>query len=49
MFVCVKCGKEATEGSMKHPYCKECFERVWKNDNIAFGNWLELCHTGVEL
>jgi len=22
---CVICGKEGTEGSMKHPYCKECF------------------------
>ena len=29
--MCVKCGKEATEGSYKHPYCKKCFKEEFKN------------------
>lgn len=28
---CVKCKKEAVEGSMKEPYCKRCFHRHFKN------------------
>jgi uncharacterized membrane protein YvbJ len=28
---CVRCGKKATEGSYKHPYCKRCFDWEYKN------------------
>ena len=39
-FICVKCGKEATEGSMKQPYCKKCFKRIWNNDYNKYMNQL---------
>lgn len=30
-YICVKCGKTTNkpEGSMKHPYCKRCFDLTW--------------------
>jgi len=41
MFACVKCGKQATEGSMQHPYCKECFENVWHGNYKAYNEFLK--------
>lgn len=32
IFICVNCGDKATCGSMKHPYCKECFQKIFDND-----------------
>jgi len=43
-LICVGCGKEATEGSYKHPYCKECFKRVWNNDYDKYMDWLHKEH-----
>jgi hypothetical protein len=39
--VCVECRKEATEGSMRHPYCKACFKRVWNNNQDRYFAWLD--------
>ena len=41
---CVRCGSLATEGSLRHPYCKECFRIVWGGDNVAYFEWLEMGH-----
>ena len=46
MFKCVECGKKATKGSMKHPYCEACFEQVWNNDYDEYGEWLRTKHNG---
>lgn len=44
-FMCVKCGESnATKGSMKHPYCKKCFKKVWNNDYDAYAKWLAKTH-----
>lgn len=43
-FICVKCGGNATEGSMKHPCCKMCFKKVWNNDTNKFLAWLSKLH-----
>lgn len=41
-LMCVKCGRSnATEGSMKHPYCRKCFKEVWDDDYDAYSRWLE--------
>ena len=44
MWMCVECGKEANKGSMRHPYCSPCYERVWKDDDKKFLDWLENGH-----
>ena len=37
MMKCVHCGKDtATEGSMKHPYCKPCFRLVYDDDMARY-------------
>ena len=43
-FMCINCGKEAEVGSMKNPYCKRCFKKIWKNDTEACFKWLEITH-----
>ena len=47
-MICVECGKsiEAREvrGSIKHPYCAKCFEKVWHNDYEAYFVWLAETH-----
>ena len=39
-IMCVKCGEEVdsklAKGSLKHPYCRECFSKVWGNDYEAY-------------
>jgi len=46
--MCVECGKtikgKDMEGSMKHPYCKKCFKKVWNNDYDKYLEWLACCH-----
>lgn len=44
MPICVECGAYATEGSLKHPYCKSCFLRVWGNDYDRYLAWLAVYH-----
>ena len=44
-FICVECGKKATVGSVKHPYCQKCFTKVWKNDYKKFYKWLKKTHS----
>jgi len=41
-WICVECRKIVTnpKGSMKHPYCKKCFKKVWNNNYNKYGNWL---------
>ena len=41
---CVKCGAPATEGSLKHPYCKRHFREAWNNDYSAYFRWLYATH-----
>ena len=41
MLICVKCGNEAIKGSMKHPYCKKCFKKVWNNKYNKYFEWLK--------
>lgn len=45
-YICVECGKriEKIKGSMKHPYCKECFSKVWNNDYDKYLDWLRSSH-----
>ena len=45
-MICVKCGGEGTKGSMRHPYCEDCFKLVWDNDQGKFMEWLEATHGG---
>jgi len=42
--ICVECGRAATKGSQKHPYCKKCFLKVWNNDYDAYFEWLKRTH-----
>jgi len=48
MIICVNCGKatkiENAEGSHKHPFCKKCFKKVWKNDYDKYTKWLAKTH-----
>lgn len=32
MMICVKCGSDATKGSLIHPYCKKCYKKLFNND-----------------
>ena len=34
-MLCVRCGKEATEGSMKFPFCEKCFRKEFNSNNAA--------------
>lgn len=47
-LVCVECGKiiddKDIKGSMKHPYCKKCFKKVWNNDYNVYFRFLEKTH-----
>ena len=44
MFACVTCSKDTpskdVRGIMRHPYCKPCFKKDWKNDEDAYLRWL---------
>jgi len=42
-LVCVRCGKKATCGSAKHPFCKKCFVIFWESENEYF-KWLGKTH-----
>lgn len=45
---CVECGEKATEGSMKHPYCKKCFKAVWNDEYEKYSEWLATKHGVVD-
>ena len=40
---CSECGRKAheIEGSMKHPLCKLCFERLFDSDIETYMDWLD--------
>ena len=44
MFMCVNCGKKATKGSMKHPYCEKCFKEIFDNDYKKYHEFMEKEH-----
>lgn len=43
MYECTNCNKEieTVRGSLKIPYCKRCWKKVWKNDYEAFYRWMK--------
>jgi uncharacterized CHY-type Zn-finger protein len=47
-IICAKCGKTVSiseaKGSYKHPYCKECFTKVWHDDEKKYIWWLMVSH-----
>lgn len=46
-FACVNCGERgATEGSFKHPYCIDCWNKLWKGREEEYDKWLN-CHNTV--
>lgn len=46
-FNCVECGQNATEGSMKHPYCKKCFKKEWNNDYDKYQSIIDRHDRGI--
>lgn len=45
-WICVGCGDivERPEGSMKHPYCKDCFKGTFNNDYDKYIEFLRRTH-----
>ena len=47
-MICVGCGKnregKELEGSMKHPYCRECFKKFFDSDYQKYKGWMERYH-----
>ena len=45
-FRCVECGKITADikESMKHPYCKECFKKVYNDDYEKYHEWMQENH-----
>ncbi len=43
---CIKCGRKATEGSMKYPVCKKCYKKYWNNNYQKYFMWVEQLETG---
>ncbi len=44
MNECTNCGNEfeyIPSGSLRIPYCKRCFKKIWKNDYGKFYRWFE--------
>ena len=44
LFRCVECDEPANEGSMQHPYCEKCFQKVWHGDYDLYAEWLKTGH-----
>jgi len=42
---CVNCGRKATMGSLSHPYCKSCWDKLWKGREDQYVNWLKYHET----
>ena len=42
---CVDCGKAATIGSLSHPYCVDCWDRLWKGKEKQFFEWIPYHNT----
>lgn len=42
--ICVSCGKEPSsddvKGSLKHPYCKKCFKKIFNNNYNKYDEFL---------
>jgi len=47
-IICVECSASTpvgeAEGSLKHPYCKPCFKKVWDNNYDRYMEWLARTH-----
>jgi reverse gyrase len=43
-LMCVNCGGNATKGSMKHPYCKKCFKKIFNDDYDKYLHFLRRTH-----
>lgn len=47
-YICVKCGKDTdfsdARGSAKHPYCKECFKKLFNDDYDKYEEVLNKTH-----
>jgi len=45
---CVSCGTEPlageVKGSFKHPYCKDCFKRIFNNDYAKYDYFMLTQH-----
>ena len=44
---CVNCGEEATKGSLTHPYCENCWNKLWKGKEKQYEEWL-LVHDTIQ-
>lgn len=43
---CIKCGAgNATEGEMKHPFCKECFATTFAKSDEKYQVYIKQAHT----
>jgi len=43
-LVCADCGEQATEGSMKHPFCRACFMERFGGDYNKYYEFLKRTH-----
>jgi hypothetical protein len=43
-MICVDCGKSATKGSMKHPYCVKCFKKRFNNNYDKYEEFMLKTH-----
>ena len=43
-MICVDCGKKASKGSCKHPYCVKCFKKKFNNDYNEYLVWMQNNH-----
>lgn len=43
-YICVKCGTHINgiEGSLKHPYCKKCFKKIFNNNYDKYFDFFRL-------
>ena len=37
---CVECGREATTGNLSHPYCVNCWDKLWKGREKLYNEWI---------
>lgn len=47
-MICAECGKliqgKDIQGSLKHPYCSMCWQRIWDGDDEKYMRWLSQVH-----
>jgi len=48
-LICVSCktDKRVKYGSMKHPYCKKCFDKKFDGDIDKYWEWMDKHHDGM--